>query len=166
MQLETFPYARIPSELVPTENYDYDFSTATFLEIETMRLFKLTIATQEDCGASFKQVWRKGRNLHWLTNTYFPGEAPDRGQFVNANALHFEDELTVLADGLEAVGAGQVDHDRPATVQQGLPLATLDGYARVVSDLGAQSGQRVEERGLSGVGTADQSEPECPRCDE
>ena len=60
------------SERVPTERYDYDFSTATFLDTTDLSLFKLTAATQEDCGASFKQVWREGSGLGWMESVYFP----------------------------------------------------------------------------------------------
>ena len=65
----------------------------------------------------------------------------------------------VRADRRQAVGAGQVDHQQPARPSiSSSPFAALDGHARVVPDLRAQSGQRVEERRLAGVRAADQAQ--------
>ena len=51
------------SERVPTEKYDYDFSTMSYTRAADMAAYKLSAATQEDCGASFKEVWRDGERL-------------------------------------------------------------------------------------------------------
>ncbi len=86
------------AERVPTENYDYDFSTATFTVTRNLAPYKLTAATQEDCGASFKQVWRDGAQLRWSESVYFPGAgmaegllARDDAQFVDALPLVLRD---------------------------------------------------------------------------
>lgn len=61
------------SERVPTERYDYDFSTAVFTRTDDLSTFKWTAATQEDCGASFKQAWLDGGGWRLLESVYFPG---------------------------------------------------------------------------------------------
>jgi hypothetical protein len=82
------------SERVPTENYDYDFSTATFTATADLDAFKLTVGTQEDCGASFKQVWREGRRLAWLESVYFPDAGMREGR-VDGDVV-FEDALPLV----------------------------------------------------------------------
>ncbi len=83
------------SERVPTENYDYDFSTASFVRTDDLGPFKLTVATQEDCGASFKQVWRAGRRLAWLESVYFPGAGLREGSIARLDVC-FEDALPLI----------------------------------------------------------------------
>lgn len=71
------------SERVPTERYDYDFSTAVFVRTRDLEPFKLTVATQDDCGASFKQMWRERpgeHGLRWLESVYFPGAGLRQGR--------------------------------------------------------------------------------------
>lgn len=84
------------SERVPTERYDYDFSTATFTRSEDLAPFKLTVGTQEDCGASFKSAWRDGDGLEWLESVYFPDAGLRRGRIGDADAVHFEDALSLV----------------------------------------------------------------------
>jgi hypothetical protein len=83
------------SERVPTENYDYDFSTASFTRTADLAPFKLAVATQEDCGASFKQVRRSGEELRYLASVYHPGAGTLEGALA-ADGVHFEDALTLL----------------------------------------------------------------------
>lgn len=69
------------SERIPTERYDYDFSTATFLEREDLAPFKFTFASQEDCGASFKQWQPAASGWQAYASTYFPGGGERRGEY-------------------------------------------------------------------------------------
>ena len=82
------------SERVPTENYDYDYSTASFVRTADLAPFKLTAATQEDCGASFKQIWRVDEELAWLSSVYFPDAGLDRDR-VDADVV-FQDALSIV----------------------------------------------------------------------
>ena len=88
-------------ERAPTENYDYDFSTCTFTVSASLAPFKLTAATQEDCGASFKQLWREpdapGR-MRWFESVYFPDAGVREGSLSLAGrrALHFADALPLV----------------------------------------------------------------------
>lgn len=83
------------SERVPTEAYDYDFSTATFTRADDLSAYKLTAATQEDCGASFKQAWRADGELRWLESVYFPGAGLRQGA-LDARGVHFADALPLV----------------------------------------------------------------------
>ena len=47
-------------EVVPTPNYDYKFETTVHLETRDLSLTRLDAASQEWCGASFKQLLRRG----------------------------------------------------------------------------------------------------------
>jgi hypothetical protein len=86
------------SERVPTERYDYDFSTATFTRTDDLAPFKLTAATQDDCGASFKQIVRDGEALACYESVYFPGTGVARGRIAPRDARR-----TQLADALTLV---------------------------------------------------------------
>jgi hypothetical protein len=83
------------SELVPTESYDYDFSTSSYVSSADLSAFKLTAATQEDCGASFKQVWRDGGALVYWESVYFPGAGTKQGR-IEPSAVVFEDALALV----------------------------------------------------------------------
>jgi len=83
------------SERVPTENYDYDFSTSLFVRTSDLAPLKLTAATQEDCGASFKELWLDGARLRWIESVYFPGAGLAQGELAAAG-LQLEDGLPLL----------------------------------------------------------------------
>ena len=69
--------------------------------------------------------------------------------------------------GLEAVGAGQVEHPQRAAIGGGaFALAPFDRDARVVSHLLAAAGQAVEQRGLAAVRHADQRDAQGPGFDD
>jgi hypothetical protein len=68
------------SERVPTEKYDYDFSTMVYARASDLAPWKLTAATQEDCGASFKECWRENGTFRWWESVYFPGSGRRTGE--------------------------------------------------------------------------------------
>jgi hypothetical protein len=82
------------SERVPTESYDYDFSTACYVRSADLACFKLTAATQEDCGASFKEIWRARRGYEYFESVYFPGTGRRSGT-LDGGAV-FEDALSLV----------------------------------------------------------------------
>lgn len=84
------------SERVPTERYDYDFSTMCYLGADDLAAFKLTAATQDDCGASFKEVWRERGGLRWAESVYFPGGGRREGSLERSEkTVGFEDALSL-----------------------------------------------------------------------
>lgn len=92
------------SERVPTERYDYDLSTATFTRTADLAPYKLTAATQEDCGASFKLLWREGERLAWLESVYLPGAGLREGA-LDARGVACEDALTLVLRDFPFEGA-------------------------------------------------------------
>ncbi len=86
------------SERVPTENYDYDFSTASFVECDDLRPFKLTASSQDDCGSSFKQLWRQRGQMLWLESCYFPGTGLAQGELGGLDLQFFDALPLVLRD--------------------------------------------------------------------
>lgn len=87
------------SERVPTEKYDYDFSTMVYARASDLASWKLTASTQEDCGASFKEVWRDGQQLRWADSVYFPGAGRREGR-LDGDAAFF-DALTLTLRGYD-----------------------------------------------------------------
>lgn len=81
------------SEIVPTENYAYRFSTMTYTTVSEMAAYKLTVSTQEDCGASFKECWESEGRLHWSDSVYFPGAGRRSGEMDEAFSTRFADAL-------------------------------------------------------------------------
>jgi hypothetical protein len=83
------------SEIVPTENYDYRFSTMSYVRADDLTPFKLTASTQEDCGASFKELWRDREHLRWIESVYFPGSGRREGEFERHQDTALFDALTL-----------------------------------------------------------------------
>jgi len=83
------------SEIVPTGNYDYRFSTMSYLLAKDLSPFKLSVSTQEDCGASFKEIWHEEERMKWEESVYFPGAGRRRGGYPRAEKAVFLDALTL-----------------------------------------------------------------------
>jgi hypothetical protein len=74
-------------------------------------------------------------------------------------AQHVDGDARVFRVGSERVDAGQIDEGEVVAADAGHEAhALLDGDAGVVGDLLAQAGEAVEERGLAGVGRADEDD--------
>ena len=81
------------------------------------------------------------------------------GRAGHAAAENFDGDAGVLGIGRERVDAGQVDEREVFAAHAGHgPHALLDGDARVVGDLLAEASELVKERGLAGVGRADEDD--------
>jgi hypothetical protein len=141
------------AERVPTEAYDYDFSTAVFVRTADLAPFKLTAATQEDCGASFKQCWRRGERLAWLDSVYHPGAGLRQGE-IDAAGVHFADGLALLLRDFPfdsppeaplpiALVASQKDPRQVPFVPRDFRLAHR-GRERVDVPLGAVEAHRID----------------------
>ena len=81
-------------EVVPTPNYDYKFETTCHLETRDLSLTRLDAASQEWCGASFKQFVRGGDGWDYFGFSYLPEQgrrsgsvAPGDRPVVPADAL-------------------------------------------------------------------------------
>lgn len=81
------------SEIVPTEKYDYRLSTMSYHEVDFARPYKLTVSTQEDCGASFKECWRSDGYFYWCDSAYFPGAGRREGRLGRSSWFDFSDAL-------------------------------------------------------------------------
>lgn len=83
------------SEIVPTENYDYRFSTMCYVRADDLSIFKLTASAQDDCGASFKEIWRDKEHLRWMDSVYFPEGGRREGEFERHKNTELFDALTL-----------------------------------------------------------------------
>lgn len=90
------------SEIVPTERYDYRFSTMTYHRVEHAEPFKLTVSTQEDCGASFKECWPESNRFRWSDSVYFPGAGRREGEIERTDVFAFADGLALALRYLPA----------------------------------------------------------------
>jgi hypothetical protein len=87
------------SEIVPTEKYDYRFSTMSYRRVDPFVPFKLTVSTQEDCGASFKECWEQDREWKWSDSVYFPGGGRRSGRLDPIGGMEFGDALSIALRG-------------------------------------------------------------------
>ncbi len=122
--------------------------------------------TRRDVGHVQGDDARKAQALH---RQHEP-EAPPQIRGVH----HAHDEVGALLAGraaiqhigcdalvgrarIQAVGAGQVEHAQQLACGRGEPpFLALDGDTRVVRDLLAAPGEKIEERGLAAVRIADE----------
>ncbi len=88
------------SEIIPTEKYDYRFSTMTYTLRDGLLAYKLTASTQEDCGASHKECWLEDGVLHWFDSVYFPGAGRREGSIEATRSVRFADALPFTLRGL------------------------------------------------------------------
>ena len=91
------------------------------------------------------------------------GGIDDRDDRIEALFTRQHAQHGIAGDGFvgrsrrQAVGAGQVDQFGSAAIgQRQAPGLAFDGDARIIADLLAAAGQRVEQAGLAGIGIADQ----------
>jgi hypothetical protein len=91
------------------------------------------------------------RGLGHAENDIGTGLAP-------GSAKDIEGDLFIGGDGVEAVGAGEVDAEEIHAVMREAAFFAFDGDAGVVADALAVAGETVEERGFSRVRLTDEGD--------
>ena len=86
-------------EDIDTENYRYHYSTMCYVGIDDLKSLKIDMGSQEDCGASFKQVINHDGELTWNLFSYFPSEGHKTGSDEAPNNLVFHDALSLVLRG-------------------------------------------------------------------
>ncbi|MFG0328432.1 MAG: hypothetical protein ACF8PN_00920 [Phycisphaerales bacterium] len=82
-------------EVAPTENYDYKYLTTVFVERDSLEPFKLSMSSQEDCGATFKNFVVLERELIGDAFVYFPGDGHASIGYTTPPDFQFYDALTL-----------------------------------------------------------------------
>jgi hypothetical protein len=95
------------SERVPTENYDYDFSTMSYTKADDLSAWKITAASQEDCGASFKEAWLADGRFAWSESVYLPGAGRREGTL--QREVVFFDALPLVLRGYDFEKRGELE---------------------------------------------------------
>ncbi len=85
-------------------------------------------------------------------------ERVGRGDAGHAAIEHRVDDGFVRRERIERIRPREIDRSGVAFAEPERTLTAFDRHPRIVADLRAQPGERVEERGLAGVGTPDQTE--------
>lgn len=96
-QVEVFKHNR--REVIPTENYVYKYLTTTFVRTDDLTPFKLTMSSQEDCGATFKHFVANGKRVKADTFVYFPEGGPKHFDYAQMKELQFHDDLSLALRG-------------------------------------------------------------------
>ena len=87
-------------EDVPTQAYNYHFSTMCYVGRSDLKSLKIDMGSQEDCGASFKQVVNHLGEAHWTQFSYFPDEGHQAGVLPNPpQNLIYHDALPIVLRG-------------------------------------------------------------------
>jgi len=86
-------------EVIPTENYVYKYLTTAFVRADDLRPFKLTMSSQEDCGATFKHFVADGSRVKVDSFVYFPDGGPKHFEYAEPSGMQFEDDLSLALRG-------------------------------------------------------------------
>lgn len=86
-------------EDIPTQNYDYHYSTMCYVGAEDFQSLKLDMGSQEDCGASYKQFIHHDGELAWHQFSYFPDQGHRAGESDVPAGFVFQDALGVVLRG-------------------------------------------------------------------
>ena len=86
-------------ERIPTENYDYKFSTMVYVGTDKLDMVKMDMGSQEDCGASFKQFLHEGTTAAWHQFSYFPDEGHRQGEAAAPGNYVYQDALSLVLRG-------------------------------------------------------------------
>jgi len=86
-------------EDIPTEKYDYHFSTMVYVGTSDLKSLKIDMGSQEDCGATFKQFVNHAGQLRWHQHSYFPNQGTTQGYRTPLATLVFQDALSVVLRG-------------------------------------------------------------------
>ena len=86
-------------ELISTENYDYKFSTMSYVGTEDLKSLKIDMGSQDDCGSSFKQFVNHAGTLIWHSFVYFPGAGHKHGAYAPPVRFVFQDSLSLILRG-------------------------------------------------------------------
>lgn len=83
-------------EAIPTPNYNYDFSTMVYLDVDEMSPWKLEMGSQEDCGTTFKRYWMQSGRVNVIQSSYFPKEGIRGEEYAAPTGMVFQDSLPLL----------------------------------------------------------------------
>jgi len=86
-------------EDAPTENYTYHFSTMCYVGVQDLKSLKIDMGSQDDCGATFKQIVNHAGKLTWDLFSYFPEEGKRSGSYEAPTNLLFADALSLILRG-------------------------------------------------------------------
>ncbi len=86
-------------EDIPTPNYDYHYSTMSYVGRDDMSATKVDMGSQEDCGATFKQYRVADDTLYWRQFSYFPDQGARAGTAQASPGLVFHDALPLVLRG-------------------------------------------------------------------
>jgi len=100
----------------------------------------------------------EGKRPRQRTRVHHHDERVGLRHALDSAGQHIAHDRLVGRDRLQPVGTGQVDQRRVASLENEFRLAPLDRDAWVVADPGVQTGERVEERGLARIRTAEEAE--------
>lgn len=83
-------------QVIATENYDYKFLTTSFIRTADLSPFKMTVSSQEDCGATFKHFVVGPERIVADQFIYFPDGGPRHVELARPAALQFVDSLSLV----------------------------------------------------------------------
>ncbi|MFQ5591208.1 MAG: hypothetical protein ACE5HE_08610 [Phycisphaerae bacterium] len=85
------------AEEIPTANYNYRYLTTVFLHRPDLKPFKMTVSSQEWCGATFKHLTWLGKAVSVRSFSYFEGEG-SRDWLLDGQAVPYEALFLIVRD--------------------------------------------------------------------
>ena len=86
-------------EDIDTKNYTYHYSTMCYVGRSDLKSLKIDMGSQEDCGATFKQLVNHAGTCQWHQSSYFPNEGHSAGQYSPTKNFVFHDALSLVLRG-------------------------------------------------------------------
>lgn len=86
-------------EDIPTPNYNYHYSTMSYVGTRDLKSLKLDVGSIEDCGTTYRQFINHAGRVRWLESSYFPDEGRVAGAYVPPAGYVFQDSLSVVLRG-------------------------------------------------------------------
>ncbi len=83
------------SEMIQTENYTYRFLTTSFVEVGSLRPYKIVMSSQEDCGATYKQFIVDDGYVNATRFCYFPAAGKEDDRYAVPESMAFHDALSL-----------------------------------------------------------------------
>lgn len=86
-------------EDIPTEKYNYHFSTMTYTHVDDLSSLKLDMGSQEDCGASMKLFIQGEGHVKAWQYSYFPDMGIQQKQYDSPASFALANGLTLILRG-------------------------------------------------------------------
>lgn len=118
------------SEIIPTEHYAYRFLTTCFVRTDSLQPYKIVMSSQEDCGATYRQMRWHDRRIDIDAFCYFPDAGQVQTSLDPAGTPVFHDALMLTLRSYPFTTAQHGDETPIMLVEDFTSTRTIDYQPR------------------------------------